>query len=116
MKKEFVRQIVVYGNYFKEFRKTLNKGALKKMYQVLTLIMMMDVVPSKFLKAVKNVKGLYEIRTEYEDNIYRVFCCFDDGDLVVLFNGFHKKTQRLPAKELSRAESIMREYFDQKRR
>lgn len=111
MKKEFVRQVVVYGDHFKEFRKTLDRGALKKLYQVLTLIMMLDVIPSKFLKAVKNVKGLYEIRTEYEDNIYRVFCCFDEGDLVVLFNGFHKKTQRLPAKELSKAVSIMNDFF-----
>ncbi|MFD2577424.1 type II toxin-antitoxin system RelE/ParE family toxin [Haoranjiania flava] len=51
------------------------------------------------------------MRVEYESNIYRIFCCFDKGNLVVLFNGFHKKTQKTPLKELKKAEKLMVEYF-----
>ena len=95
--------MVVYGDYFKEFKKTLNKETLKKLYQVLTLIMKVEIVPEKFLKAVKGYNGLYEVRLEYEGNIYRVFCCFDEGDLVILFNGFQKKTQKTPPRQIDQA-------------
>ena len=115
MKKEFVRKIVVFGNYFKEFRKTLDRGALSKLYQVLTLIMTEEVVPSKFLKSIKGRKGLYEIRSEYEGNNYRVFCCFDEGSLVILFNGFQKKSQEAPDNQIDKAESLMKQYFELKK-
>jgi phage-related protein len=58
--------------------------------------------------------GLFEIRVEYESNIYRIFCCFDEGKLVVLFNGFQKKTQKIPSNELDKALKIKREYFESK--
>ena len=115
MKTQFVRQLVVFEDHFKEFRKTLDKEALKKLYQVLTLIMKVKVVPIRFLKAIKGRKGLYEIRSEYEGNIYRVFCCFDEGSLVILFNGFQKKTQKTPIEQLDKAETLMKKYFEQKR-
>ncbi|MBO7588822.1 MAG: type II toxin-antitoxin system RelE/ParE family toxin [Bacteroidaceae bacterium] len=115
MKTQFVRQLVVFEDHFKEFRKTLDKEALKKLYQALTLIMKVEVVPIRFLKAIKGRKGLYEIRSEYEGNIYRVFCCFDEGNLVILFNGFQKKTQKTPIEQLDKAEALMKKYFEQKR-
>lgn len=115
MKKDFVRQVVVFENHFKEFRKTLDKESLKKLYQVLTLIMMERVIPVKFLKAIEGRKGLYEIRVEQGGNVYRVFCCFDEGNLVILFNGFQKKTQKIPVVQLDMAEALMKKYFDQKK-
>ena len=59
-------------------------------------------------------KGLYEIRVEYESNIYRIFCCFDKGKLVVLFNGFQKKAQKTPKKEIEKAVRLKQEYFKTK--
>ena len=115
MKTQFIRQLVVFEDHFKEFRKTLDKEALKKLYQVLTLIMKVEVVPIRFLKAIRGRKGLYEIRSEYEVNNYRVFCCFDEGNLVILFNGFQKKTQKTPVEQLDKAEALMKKYFEQKR-
>jgi len=114
MKTPFVRQLVVFEDHFREFRKTLDKEALKKLYQVLTLIMKVEVVPIRFLKAIRGRKGLYEIRSEYEGNIYRVFCCFDEGNLVILFNGFQKKTQKTPVEQLDKAEALMKKYYEQK--
>lgn len=115
-KKEYVRQVVVFEDHFKEFRKTLDRETLKKLYQVLTLIMMVKVVPVKFLKAIEGRKGLYEIRIEQGNNIYRVFCCFDEDNLVILFNGYQKKTQKAPKEQLNKAESLMKKYFDLKRK
>tara|TARA_R110000868_G_scaffold28686_8_gene107332 strand:- start:12904 stop:13149 length:246 start_codon:yes stop_codon:yes gene_type:complete len=71
-------------------------------------------VPEKILKHLAGTNGLYEIRIEYQSNICRIFCCFDDGKLVVLFNGFQKKTQKTPKKELEKAKNLMKSYFEQK--
>lgn len=114
-KKEYVRQVVVFEDHFKEFRKTLDKDTLKKLYQILTLIMFVKAVPVKFLKSIEGRKGLYEIRLEQGKNIYRVFCCFDEDNLVVLFNGFQKKTQKTPKEQLDKAETLMKKYFDLKK-
>ena len=115
MNREFVRRVVVFEDHFKEFRKTLDRETLKKLYQVFTLIMVMDVIPAKFLQSVKGRQGLYEIRLEYEGNIYRVFCCFDEGNLVILINGFQKKTQKTPIEQIDKAEALMKKYFEQKK-
>ena len=58
--------------------------------------------------------GLYEIRIEVESNIFRIFCCFDDGNIVILFNGFQKKTQKTPKAEIEKALRLKQEYFDLK--
>jgi phage-related protein len=73
-------------------------------------------VPEKFLKHLKGTDGLYEIRVEFESNIYRIFCCFDQGTLVVLFNSFKKKTQKTPKQELVLAKKLKNEYFNLKGR
>ena len=114
MKREYVRRVVVFGDHFKEFRRTLDPDALKKLYQVFTFIMVTPVIPVKFLKAIKGRKGLFEIRAESEGRKYRVFCCFDEGNLVVLFNGFLKKTAKTPAEQLDMAETLMKQYYEQK--
>ncbi len=59
--------------------------------------------------------GLFEIRIEFESNIYRIFCCFDEGNLVVLFNGYQKKSQKTPKKEIDKALRIKDDYFNSKR-
>ena len=66
----------------------------------------------KFLKHLSGTEGLYEIRIEVKSNIYRIFCCFDKGKLVILFNGFQKKSQKTPKAELEKALKLMAEYFE----
>ena len=60
--------------------------------------------------------GLSEIRVEFEDNIYRIFCCFDKGNLVILFNGFQKKSQKTLKKEIDLALKLKDEYFNAKKK
>lgn len=113
-KKEYKRHMVAYKDYFKEFKKTLSLRTLKKIYQIFLYIMTLDVVPVTYLKSIAGVAGLYEIRVEDDGNIYRIFCCFDEGNLVILFNGFQKKTQKTPLGEIEKAKRIMNEYFESK--
>jgi phage-related protein len=109
-----VRKIIFYENYFIEFYQKQDGKVKRKIQYVFELIKQVDRVPEKFLKHINGTNGLYEIRVEYQSNIYRVFCCFDQGQLVVLFNGFQKKTQKTPKKEIDKAIRLMKEYFDKK--
>ena len=110
-KRKYIRQIVAFANYFKDFKKTLPRNALSKIYQIFVYIMTLEQVPGKYLKAITTVKGLYEVRVEESGNNYRIFCCMDEDNLVILFNGFQKKTQKTPPSEIERAKRIMNEYF-----
>lgn len=110
-----IRKIIFYENHFIEFYKKQNKKVKGKIQYVFELIKQVNRVPEKFLKHLTGTNGLYEVRIEYESNIYRIFCCFDEGQLVVLFNAFQKKTEKTPQKEIDKAERLMKEYFDKKK-
>ena len=97
-----------------EFYQNQNEMVKSKIQYVFELIKQVERVPKKFLEHLKGTDGLYEVRVEYQSNIYRIFCCFDEGMLVVLFNGFQKKTQKTPKKEIEKAERLMKEYFQSK--
>ena len=79
----------------------------------LQLIATLEKVPEKYFKHLSSTKWLFEIRVEVGSNIYRVFCCFDKGKLVILLNGFHKKSQKTPQSEIQLAEKLMKEYFEE---
>jgi phage-related protein len=106
------REIIFYDHHFIKFYQDQNEKVKDKIKYVLELIKQVEKVPDKFLKNIKGTKGLYEIRIEYQSNIYRIFCCFDKGKLVVLLNGFQKKTQKTPANEIEKAEKLMNEYLN----
>ncbi len=114
-KKEYKRRLIVYRNYFIDFKKTLPLRTLKKIYQIFLYLMTLEVIPTIYLKSIVGVSGLYEIRVEDDGNIFRIFCCFDEGNLIVLFNGFQKKTQKTPQAEIEKAKRIMKEYFENKK-
>ena len=109
-----VRQIIFFKSYFIEFYQSQNDKLKGKIKYTFELIEQVERVPEKFLKHLSGTNGLYEIRIEYQSNIYRIFCCFDEGKLVVLFNAFQKKTQKTPKKELDKAKELMKLYFEQK--
>jgi phage-related protein len=109
------RQIIFHGDYFTDFYNELDWKVKVKVTQVLELIKQVDRVPDKFLSPMTGYEGLFEVKIEYESNIYRVFCCFDEGKLVVLFNGFQKKTQKTPKKEIEKAMRLKKEYFELKK-
>lgn len=88
----------------------------EKIEYVFKIIRTVKNVPKKFLDYMTGTDGLYEVRVEFESNIYRIFCCFDKGNLVVLFNGFQKKKQKTPKKELDLAQQLKEEYFNSKKK
>lgn len=106
-----VRELVFYRNYFYDFFDKQSEKAKEKIDYVLFLLTHIEKVPENFLKHLEGNKGLYEIRIEYGSNIFRVFCCFDKGKIVVLFNGYQKKTSKTSTKEIEMANKLMKQYF-----
>ena len=109
------RKIIFYENHFIDFYKTQNNKVKTKIKYVFELIRQVDRVPEKFLKHITGTNGLYEIRIESGSNIYRIFCCFDDDKIIVLFNAFQKKTQKIPKSELDKALNLLNCYLKGKK-
>ena len=107
------RRIFTYGGYFEAFMSTLKEKEQEKIQYGLLLLKTQDRLSTKFIKLIKD--GLYELRTEYGGNIFRVFFIFDEGKIVVLFNGFQKKSQKTPSKEIEKALKIKEEYYESKK-
>lgn len=92
---------------------TLDKSTRQKINYGLDLLKFQEFVSARFVKHITD--GLFELRTEWEGNIYRVFFIFDNGNIVVLFNGFRKKTQKTPNSEIKKALRIKKEYYENRR-
>ena len=108
--KKKYRTIIFYKDYFEKFFVQQSKKVKDKIIWTLDLIEDIDRVPNTYLKHIESTIGLYEIRVKFGRNIVRIFCFFDKGKLVVLANGFQKKTKKTPKQEIGVALRIMEEY------
>ena len=104
------RKITFYKDYFQDFFSKQNKKVKAKIVWTFDLVEDLQRVPETYLKHIENADGLYEIRVQLASDIFRIFCFFDQGQLVVLANGFQKKTQKTPKKEIEMALKIKAEY------
>lgn len=109
------RQLIYFKNYYKDFFDLQTERVKDKIDYVLYLVTIADRIPKKFFQYIGGTDGLFEIKIEFESNIYRIFCCFDKGKVVVLFNGFQKKSRKTPKKEIEKALRIKNEYFELKK-
>lgn len=110
-----VRTVVAYKNYFQDFLTQQDQKVQDKIYKILEAIEVLERVPATYLKFIEGTDGLYEARIQLGSNIWRVFCFFDEGKLVILLNGFQKKTQKTPTFEIEKALTLMKEYYYEKR-
>jgi phage-related protein len=111
-----IRTVIAYKNYFKDFILSLPPKVQDKIFKIIEIIEYQQRIPEKYLKHIEGQKGLYEARILLGSDIWRVFCFFDEGKLVILLNGFQKKTQKTPKSEIDRAVRLMVEYFNDKKR
>ena len=108
------RKIVFFKDYFQIFFAKQNTKVKAKIVWTLDLIEDLERVPEIYLKHLENTDGLYYIRVQLGSDIFRIFCFFDKGQLVVLTNGFQKKTQKTPKKEIELALKIKSQYENEK--
>ncbi|RPH31567.1 MAG: type II toxin-antitoxin system RelE/ParE family toxin [Bacteroidales bacterium] len=114
MNEKIIRNIFYFKNYYLDFFEQLKPEVKRKFNWTLQLIATIDRVPSKFFSHMEGTEGIYEIRVEVGSDIYRVFSFFDKGQLVILVNGFQKKSQKTPKREIELAEKLKKQYFDEK--
>ncbi|MBQ2025394.1 MAG: type II toxin-antitoxin system RelE/ParE family toxin [Paludibacteraceae bacterium] len=106
------REIITYGGYFERFFEALSHAEQEKIGYAMLLLKTQHRLPTKWIKHLRD--GLYELRIEYNGNIYRIFFIFDEGNIVVLFNGFQKKSQKTPKNEIDLALILKRCYYEEK--
>lgn len=108
------RRITFFKCYFQDFFDKQNLKVKTKIVWTFELIEDLQRVPETYLKHLENTDGLYEIRVQVASDIFRIFCFFDEGKLIVVANSFQKKTQKTPKKEIEMALKIKKEYEDNK--
>jgi len=111
---EKVRVAIAYQDHFEKFLKKQTTKVQNKIFKVIEAIETLERVPTNYLKPIKTRRGLYEARIKLGSNIWRVFCFFDQARLVILLNGFQKKSQKTPQKEIDKASKLMDAYFKEK--
>ncbi|TKC02751.1 type II toxin-antitoxin system RelE/ParE family toxin [Pedobacter cryotolerans] len=108
------RKIIFFRSYFQDFFDKQTSKVKAKIVWTFELVEDLQRVPENYLKHIENTDGLYEIRVQIGSNIFRIFCFFEQGQLIVLAQGFQKKTQKTPKKEIEMALKIKREYENSK--
>ena len=108
------REVIIYKDYFEKFFKEQPQKVKDKIIKVLDIIEQIERIPITYLKYIEGTNGLFEIRVQLGNNIFRIFCFFDGNKLVVLLSGFQKKTPQTPRKEIKKAENLMKEYYHEK--
>lgn len=103
------RTILAYKNYFSDFISSLTDAEARKVFYVIDMLKTQERVNAKFVKYLRD--EIFELRAEHNSNIFRVFFIFDEGNVVMLFNGFQKKTQKTPQSEINKAIQIKKEYY-----
>jgi phage-related protein len=109
-----IRTIVFYKEYFQEFFSAQKDKVKDKIIWTLTLIEEIERVSEQYLKHLEGTDGLYEIRIQLGNDIFRIFCFFDSGKLIIITNGFQKKTQKTPKQEIDKALKIKKDYENEK--
>jgi len=108
------RQVVLYEAHFSNFFAQQRQKVKDKIIWTLRLIETQQQIPVEYLKHMDGTNGLYEVRVKQGSDIFRIFCFFDEGNLVVLANGFHKKSQKTPSWEIEKALKIKTQYEQEK--
>ena len=114
MSENKLRKITLYKNHFTDFFNKQKQKVKDKILWTFRIIETQLHIPSDYFQHMEGTDGLYEIRIKQGSDIYRIFCFFDEGQLVVLANGFQKKSQKTPKTEIEKALKIKNEYENEK--
>ena len=110
------RSVIFYKDYFEKFFVKQPEKVKEKIIWTFELIEEIERIPDRYLKHIESTQGLYEIRVKLGREIYRIFCFFDKGKLIITINGFQKKTRKTPKKEIELALRIKQEYSDEQKK
>jgi phage-related protein len=109
-----IREVIFFGDHYWDFYKKQSLKVKQKINWTIGLLQYLEIIPEKYLKHIEET-DLYEIRVSFGNNIFRIFCFFDKNRLVIILNGFQKKTQKTPKTEIYRALKLKHEYYENKK-
>jgi phage-related protein len=112
--RHMLREIIVYGEDFWNFYNAQNQKVRKKINWTIGILGDLKIIPEKYFKHIA-ATDLYEIRVISSNNIFRIICFFDQGSLVILLNGFQKKSRKTPKKEIEKAKKLKERYYEDKK-
>jgi phage-related protein len=115
-----IRQIQFYRTAsdscpIEEFLESLNAKQAQKIAWTLNAIRELPRVPSSYLKKLDGTNGIWEVRADFGGDAFRLLGFWDSGTLIVLTNGFAKKTDKTPAREIALAKQRMRDHLSRKK-
>jgi phage-related protein len=114
MDQKQIREVIFFGDHYWDFYKKQSTKVKQKINWTIGLLQYLEIIPEKYLKHIEET-DLYEIRVSFGNNIFRIFCFFDKNKLVVVLNGFQKKTQKTPKTEIDRALKLKHDYYENKK-
>lgn len=111
-----MREIIFYTTEaghcpVEDFLDSLTEKQVDRVIWVFDLVKTQDSVPTKYLKKLVNTDDIWEIRVNSGNNTFRFLGFYDVENLIILTNGFAKKTQKTPSKEIDLAEQRKRDYL-----
>jgi phage-related protein len=95
-----------------DFLDTLDSKQAQKVAWVMQVVEELEQVPTTYLKKLVNTKDIWEIRVQMGGNIFRFLGFFNQGNFIVLTNGFQKKTQKTPKSEILLSEQRKQNYLE----
>ena len=108
------RKLFFFKNYFKDFYDKQRPKVKKRIIWTLKVIEDVDRIPEIYFKRIEGSDGIYEIRVQSGNDIFRIFSFFDKNKLIIVGHGFQKKSQKTPQNQLNLAEKIRKEYYESK--
>ena len=108
------RELRFHKHYFHDFYNEQDEKTRAKILFILNLVLELEIVPKTYLKRISGSQGIYEIRIKHGPNTFRIFCFFDEGQLIVLLNCFKKKSEKIPLQVIRLAERLKKEYYEEK--
>jgi phage-related protein len=111
-----MRTTYVYGNDFWDFYNLQKPEVQDKIDWVIGLDRSLRMIPEKYFKSLEDTNGLFEIKIKVGTDIYRIFCFFDKGNLIILLNGFNKKSDKTPKNEIEKAMRLKQKYYEEQSR
>lgn len=95
-----------------DFLQNLDAQELEKVVWTFRLVETVEHIPRVYFKHLSECKGLYEIRIKTSRRLIRIFCVFGSKMEVMLLHGFIKKTVKTPRREIEKAITLMKSYYE----
>jgi phage-related protein len=98
-----------------DFLESLPGKLYQKISWTLNVVRELPIVPKEYFKKLSGTNDIWEIRVHLGSDAVRLLAFFDGNEVIILTNGFIKKTDKVPKREIELAEERKKDYLRRKR-